>query len=208
MFDSFEIRSDLASMREAIKLARESFDTGKLLSRIDELNEMQNADGFWNDMEKAGAVSKELKSAENKIARLNRLSAGVDDCEALLSLIEELGDDSEIETLNAEMTALSTEIEQLRLEALLKGKYDGLNAILTLHAGAGGTEALDWVSMLFRMYSRYIERKEWNITVLDSLDGDEAGLKSVTFRAEGENAYGYLKAEKGVHRLVRISPFD
>ncbi|MDR3216434.1 MAG: peptide chain release factor 2 [Clostridiaceae bacterium] len=208
MFDAFEIRQNLVAMREVIKVAGESFDIDRLNARILELKEVQNTDAFWSDMEKAGAVSKELKAAENKLERLKRLSASVDDCEALLSLIEEFNDESEIETLNAEISALNVTIEQLRLEALLRGKYDGLNAILTLHAGAGGTEAQDWVSMLFRMYSRYIERKDWELSVLDCLDGDEAGLKSVTFRASGENAYGYLKAEKGVHRLVRISPFD
>ncbi len=126
----------------------------------------------------------------------------------LAELIEEAGDESEEAALLAEIGTLSDGIERLRLETLLKGKYDSLNAILTLHAGAGGTEAQDWCEMLFRMYSRYIERMGWGFAVLDSLVGDEAGFKSITFRAEGENAYGYLKAEKGVHRLVRISPFD
>ena len=123
-------------------------------------------------------------------------------------LAEETGDDSILEELEQELTVAEKDIEEMRLATLLRGKYDSLNAILTLHAGAGGTEACDWVSMLYRMYTRYTERSGYAVEELDKLDGDTAGIKSVTFRVEGENAYGYLKAEKGVHRLVRISPFD
>ena len=123
-------------------------------------------------------------------------------------LAEEAGDESILADLEQELAVAERDIEEMRLATLLRGKYDSLNAILTLHAGAGGTEACDWVSMLYRMYTRYTERSGYRVEELDKLDGDTAGIKSVTFRVEGENAYGYLKAEKGVHRLVRISPFD
>ncbi len=133
----------------------------------------------------------------------------IEDNETMLELVEMELDEEESKSLEIELNRLEKDLEKYRLETLFKGKYDGLNAILTLHAGAGGTEAQDWVSMLYRMYSRFVEKSnKYTLTVLDVLDGDEAGYKSITFRIEGDNAYGFFKAEKGVHRLVRISPFD
>ena len=126
----------------------------------------------------------------------------------LIELSLESDTDSEQEEIAAELSEIDKLTEELRLQTLLNGKYDGNDAIMSLHSGAGGTEAQDWVSMLYRMYTRYAERNGYKVTVIDSLAGDDAGLKSVTFTVEGENAYGYLKSEKGVHRLVRISPFD
>lgn len=134
--------------------------------------------------------------------------ARIDDALDTIDIVELEGDESEDEKILTTVHDLSEAVESLSLATLLSGKYDSLNAILTLHAGAGGTEAQDWCSMLYRMYTRYCERTGWTCTELDYLAGDEAGIKSVTFRVEGDNAYGYLKAEKGVHRLVRISPFD
>lgn len=132
----------------------------------------------------------------------------IEDIEVMIDMCIEADDDSETEGLVDDMKAVHKDIEALRLETLLKGNYDTNNAILTLHAGAGGTEAQDWASMLYRMYTRYAERAGYAVKVLDLIDGDEAGIKSITFVVAGTNAYGYLKAEKGVHRLVRISPFD
>ena len=132
----------------------------------------------------------------------------MDDTADVIELAEEAGDEELFGEIDAELTAAEKAVETLRLNALLRGKYDSLNAILTLHAGAGGTEACDWTEMLYRMYLYYAEKNGYSTTELDRLDGDEAGIKSVSFKIEGENAYGYLKAEKGVHRLVRISPFD
>lgn len=134
--------------------------------------------------------------------------ARIDDALDTIDIVELEGDEAEDEKILTTVHDLSEAVESLSLATLLSGKYDSLNAILTLHAGAGGTEAQDWCSMLYRMYTRYCERTGWTCTELDYLAGDEAGIKSVTFRVEGDNAYGYLKAEKGVHRLVRISPFD
>ena len=132
----------------------------------------------------------------------------MDDVETLLELVAEEGDESYAAEIEENLEKAEKDIEDLRLQTLLKGKYDALNAIMTLHSGAGGTEACDWTEMLYRMYICYSEKHGYKLTELDRIDGDEAGIKSVTFKVEGDNAYGYLKAEKGVHRLVRISPFD
>lgn len=132
----------------------------------------------------------------------------MDEAEGIVDLAEEENDESVLDELDGELTEVESTVEEMRLAALLRGKYDKLNAILTLHAGAGGTEACDWTEMLYRMYICYAEKHGYTITELDRLDGDEAGIKNVSFKVEGDCAYGYLKAEKGVHRLVRISPFD
>ncbi len=149
-----------------------------------------------------------MKTCEYKLNKINSLKSDIDNAEAILELLEDNEDEALYSELNALTLKLAKEIENARLETLLSGKYDSYNAILTLHAGAGGTEAMDWTQMLYRMYSMYAEKNGYKVKVLDVLDGEEAGLKSISFLISGENAYGYLKAEKGVHRLVRISPFD
>ena len=164
------------------------------------------APGFWDDLERAQKQNQRFKNIEDTLARHRALNARADDIEVLMELAAE--DDSAMEEAEQELAALGESVEEMRLETLLTGPYDQRDAILSLHAGAGGTEAQDWTSMLQRMYMRYCERKGYQVRVLDLLDGDEAGVKSVTFEVSGPNAYGYLKAERGVHRLVRISPFD
>ena len=149
-----------------------------------------------------------MKNCEYKLEKLDRLQKGIDNAEASVELLELEEDESLYTELNNILSQLEKEIESAKLETLLSGKYDNYNAIMTLHAGAGGTEAQDWTDMLFRMYSMYAEKSGYKVKVLDVLDGDEAGIKSISFLVSGEYAYGYLKAEKGVHRLVRISPFD
>ena len=149
-----------------------------------------------------------MKTCEHKLEKIKSLQNEIDNADAIIELIDEGEDEALFEELNNLIKKLGLEIESARLETLLSGKYDSYNAILTLHAGAGGTEAQDWTDMLFRMYSMYAEKNGFKVKVLDVLDGEEAGLKSISFLISGENAYGYLKAEKGVHRLVRISPFD
>lgn len=149
-----------------------------------------------------------MKTCEYKIEKVKTLEKKVEDASALIELLSDTDDQALFEELNSTILELVKEVEEARLETLLSGKYDSFNAILTLHAGAGGTEAMDWTNMLFRMYSMYAEKHNFKVKVLDVLDGEEAGIKSITFLVSGENAYGYLKAEKGVHRLVRISPFD
>ncbi len=203
-----ETKQELQKVKEMLIGVGNALDLEKLNNRKAELEQMQNEPYFWNDMQKAQVVNKECKSIENKLNKYNSLMSGLEDTDLLIDMCLEMGDDSESENILSEMKRLSHEIEQLRLQTLLKGKYDANNAILTLHAGAGGTEAQDWASMLYRMYLRYAEREGFAVKELDRLDGDEAGIKTVTFMVSGENAYGYLKAEKGVHRLVRISPFD
>ncbi len=149
-----------------------------------------------------------MKTCEYKIEKVKTLEKKIEDASTLIDLLSDTDDQALFEELNSTILELVKEVEEARLEMLLSGKYDSFNAILTLHAGAGGTEAMDWTNMLFRMYSMYAEKHNFKVKVLDVLDGEEAGIKSITFLVSGENAYGYLKAEKGVHRLVRISPFD
>ena len=160
------------------------------------------------DLDKAQQISKEIAALTNKISVFSDAEKIVDDAEVMIELAEEENDDSVLAELEVDLKKAEEKIEEIRLKALLSGKYDNLNAILSLHAGAGGTEACDWTEMLYRMYICYCEKNGYTLTELDRLDGDEAGIKSVSFKVEGDYAYGYLKAEKGVHRLVRISPFD
>lgn len=184
------------------------FDLDGLKSKLKELEDKQNEPEFWLDIAKAQVVNKEAKQIENKINKYKKLYADVEDVEVMIELSVEADDESEVAGIQSEIKRLTDAVGKLRLDTLLRGKFDANNAIITLHAGAGGTEAQDWASMLYRMYTRYAEQKGYSVKVIDLLDGDEAGIKSVTFMIEGENAYGYLKSEKGVHRLVRISPFD
>ncbi len=160
------------------------------------------------NLEKAQQISKEIAALTNKISVFSDAEKIVDDAEVLVELAEEENDESVAEEIASDLKKAEDMIEDIRLKSLLSGKYDNLNAILSLHAGAGGTEACDWTEMLYRMYICYCEKNGYTLTELDRLDGDEAGIKSVSFKVEGDYAYGYLKAEKGVHRLVRISPFD
>ncbi len=179
-----------------------------MVSKINELEALQNKEGFWDDLKKAGEINKQLAGCKNKYEEYNSLVKALEDLTVLIDLAEEENEDALAEEIENELKILSDKAEDMKIKTLLKGKYDNCNAILTLHAGAGGTEAQDWVSMLYRMYTMYAEKMGYKVKLIDLLDGDEAGIKSVTFELEGDNAYGYMKAEKGVHRLVRISPFD
>lgn len=184
------------------------FDLAGLSAEKDKLEAEMAEAAFWSDVENANKVNQRVKAISTKLERYKKLSARLDDLEVLLDMADEADDASLIPEIEAEYAELEAAVAKLKLETLLKGPYDACNAILSLHAGAGGTEAQDWVSLLYRMYTRYCERHDFSVRELDLLDGDEAGIKSVTFEVTGDNAYGYLKAEKGVHRLVRISPFD
>lgn len=164
--------------------------------------------GFWEDADKASADMKEVKLLKDVVARADALSTSYEDIMTLIEMANEEEDESLFPEVREEFEEFKKQFDDLRIATMLTGEHDGENAILTLHAGAGGTESCDWASMLCRMYERWADKRGYDVKVLDSLDGDEAGLKSVTLEISGENAYGYLKSEHGVHRLVRISPFN
>ena len=166
------------------------------------------APGFWDDPERSNQKMKELKNLKDTVGECDKLSTQYDDILTLIDMGYEENDESLIPEIRGELDEFIREFDELRIGTLLSGEYDKNNAILKLNAGAGGTESCDWCGMLYRMYTRWAERKGFTIEVLDYLDGDEAGIKSVTFQVNGLNAYGYLKSEKGVPRLVRISPFN
>ena len=176
--------------------------------RIAELSRYMEAPDFWDDPERSQKMTKELKSLEDTVKSFTTLSTQYDDISELIEMGYEENDPEVIPVIQESLDEFTTNLEALRLSTLLNGEYDKNNAIIRLNAGAGGTEACDWSGMLYRMYTRYADRNGFSVEVLDMLDGDEAGIKSVTFQVNGENAYGYLKSEKGVHRLVRISPFN
>lgn len=166
------------------------------------------APGFWDDPDRSNKQMKELKNLKDTVEQYNKLSTQYEDILTLIELGYEENDQEMVQEIRGELDEFINELEALRIGTLLSGEYDKCNAILKLNAGAGGTESCDWCGMLYRMYTRWAERKGFTVEVLDYLDGDEAGIKSVTFQVNGVNAYGYLKSEKGVHRLVRISPFN
>jgi peptide chain release factor 2 len=184
------------------------FDVAGLKERVAAYEARTGAADFWNDMDSAQKTLREMKSLKAKIGRFEEVSRAYDDARTLIQMGIEENDAALIPECREAANAFTEAYERFRIDTLLSGEYDRNNAILTLHAGAGGTESCDWVSMLYRMYCRYAEKKGYSCETLDYLPGDEAGIKSVTMQVNGENAYGYLKAEKGVHRLVRVSPFD
>ncbi len=183
--------------------------------RIDELNakvtaleETTTAENFWNDQENSSKVLRQIKQMKDKMAEYRALEGRLEDTIALAELAIEANDESMVGEVESEVRAIEEEEERMRIEILLSGEYDANNAIISFHPGAGGTEAQDWAQMPYRMYTRWGERHGYNVKLIDWLDGEEAGLKSATIMIEGVNAYGYLKGENGVHRLVRVSPFD
>ena len=184
------------------------FDLDKMAVDIQEFEEVMAQPGFWDDQDKAQAVIGDLNDIKNKYDSFNALSDGHEEYVLMLEMLEELPDPDMKKELEEGLKQLSKDIEDYELVMLLNGAYDKNNAILELHPGAGGTESQDFGEMLYRMYTRYIEQKGFSYEIIDYQNGDEAGIKSVTLLVKGEYAYGFLKAEKGVHRLVRISPFD
>ena len=194
-------RPRLEDLRAALKLEPAQ-------KEIEELEAASERDGFWNDVEKSQKVQKRLKTPKSKVENYQKLCAAWEDMYAICEMAIEENDDSMLEELESEYKQFSEKVEETRLSTLLTGEYDANNAILTFHAGAGGTEAQDWASMLYRMYNMWADRHGYKVRVMDYLDGDEAGIKSATIMIEGDNAYGFLKSEHGIHRLVRVSPFD
>ena len=184
------------------------FDLAGLKGELEEINKKVENPDFWNVPESAQKVLKKKKSLENKIENYEELETGFEDVGELMELAEEMEDEDEADSVVEMFNDLQNKMEELKLATLLDGKYDHNNAIISVHAGTGGVDAMDWTQMLYRMYTRWAEKKGYKVTLIDYQDDTEAGIKSATMIIEGENAYGYLKNEKGVHRLVRISPFN
>ncbi len=203
-----ECKRQLEEQEAALQELKNALGLEKLREEVEMLEHKSAEPGFWDNMEQAQKVTQRMASLKGKDEAYQKLCARTEDTLALIEMGDEAEDLSLVEEAQGEIDAIREEIATMRLSTLLTGEYDGNNAILTFHAGSGGTEAQDWAEMLFRMYTRWAERKGYKVTTLDYLDGDEAGLKSASILVEGENAYGYLKSEAGVHRLVRVSPFD
>jgi peptide chain release factor 2 len=203
-----ELRLSLQGMEPALKELADELGLDGMRKEIAELDQKATAPDFWDDMEKSQKILQRSSSLKNKIESYEKLKSSYEDLMALIELADEEGDLSLLPQAQQELEQFREGLGSMRLTTLLTGEYDAKNAILTFHAGAGGTEAQDWAEMLYRMYCRWGERHGFSVRTLDYLDGEEAGLKSASILIEGENAYGFLKSEAGVHRLVRISPFD
>ena len=201
-------RQKIIDLKTVLKEAGYSLDIDSARSELAAIEKELEKEEIYTNLEKSTEYSRKAQAIRNKIEAFDKAEKAITDAEEMIKLSEEEDDDSFMGEVEAELKEAESDIEKIRLQALLRGKYDASDAIMTLHAGAGGTEACDWTEMLYRMYICYAEKHGYKITELDRLQGDEAGIKSVSFKVEGLNAYGYLKAEKGVHRLVRISPFD
>ena len=208
MLEFEEYKAKLNAAKPALELLQGALKLESAKKEIEELEAASEREGFWNDVENSQRVQKRLKTLKAKVENYEKLCAAFDDMSVMCEMAIEENDDSMLAELKSEFERFSENVESTRLSTLLTGEYDANNAILTFHAGAGGTEAQDWASMLYRMYNMWAERHGYKVKVMDYLDGDEAGLKSATIMIEGENAYGFLRSEHGVHRLVRISPFD
>lgn len=203
-----QIKYELNQYSAPLKEVGESLDLEKKGFRVEEIEGIMEEEGFWNDAAKAQNYMKELKNLKDTIQEYKDLEAQYNDLYDLIEMVNEENDESMVEEVQAEFERFTNNFEEVRLATLLDGEFDKNNAIVTLHAGAGGTEACDWCSMLYRMYSMWAQSKGFSLELLDFLEGDEAGYKSVTMQINGMNAYGHLKSEHGVHRLVRISPFN
>ena len=208
MLEFEEYKVKLNNAKPGLEDLRGALKLESAQKEIEELEAASEREGFWNDVEKSQKVQKRLKTLKNKVENFQKLCAAWDDMYTICEMAIEENDDSMLEELESEYKQFSERVEETRLGTLLTGEYDANNAILTFHAGAGGTEAQDWASMLYRMYNMWADRHGYKVRVMDYLDGDEAGIKSATIMIEGENAYGFLKSEHGIHRLVRVSPFD
>ncbi|MBQ1620483.1 MAG: peptide chain release factor 2, partial [Oscillospiraceae bacterium] len=205
-YDSY--KQKLHAMDDTIENLFKALEIESARHEITRLEAEASEDGFWNDLERSQKNQTRLKQLQVKVSRYDKLVSERDDLLALIEMGNEMDDASLLPELEEGYAALEKKMEEVRLTTLLSGEYDSCNAILTFHAGAGGTEAQDWAAMLYRMYMQWANKHGFTFEMMDYLDGDEAGLKSATVMIKGENAYGYLKGEHGVHRLVRVSPFD
>ncbi|MCI9353051.1 MAG: PCRF domain-containing protein, partial [Lawsonibacter sp.] len=205
-FDEYKVK--LNNLTPMLQELAQALDLEGAERELDMLQAESAADGFWDNLAKAQKVQQRIKNLQDKVDSQKKRQGQWDDLMALCEMGNEFEDESLIPELEDGFTALEANMENARLETLLTGEYDRSNVILTIHPGAGGTEAQDWAQMLYRMYTRWTERHGFTYQIMDYQEGDEAGIKSATIMIEGENAYGYLRGEHGVHRLVRVSPFD
>ncbi len=205
-FDSY--KQKLNDLRPTLDGLAESLNLSGLRNELERYHAMQEAPGFWDDPEKSQKIVVKCRQAENKLERYNKMVSSWEDLMTICEMAAEEDDDSMLPELKEGFDLLTAEMEACRLETLLTGKYDKNNVIMSFQAGAGGTEAQDWCQMLYRMYTRWTERHGYTYQILDYQEGDEAGIKSASILISGDNAYGFLKGENGVHRLVRVSPFD
>ncbi|MGN0979416.1 MAG: peptide chain release factor 2 [Candidatus Avoscillospira sp.] len=205
-FDEYKVK--LTGLRPKLEGLSDSLNLGACKEELERLHAQIESDGFWDNQEISQKVMKRSRQLEAKVERYEKMLSAWDDLMTICEMAIEENDDSMLDELSAGYVELEEKMEEARLETLLTGEYDGNNALVSFQAGAGGTEAQDWCQMLYRMYTRWAERHGFTYKILDYLDGDEAGLKSASIMIEGANAYGFLKSESGVHRLVRISPFD
>lgn len=208
MVEFEELRLRLLDSEKPIENLKEALAIDSLKAEVEVLEKESAAPDFWDDMENSQKVMQKIGSLKAKVTGYESLRGDYEDALVMIELADEEGDLSLLDDCTASVKDIETRIEDMTLSTLLSGEFDGKNALLTFHAGAGGTEAQDWAEMLFRMYNRWGERHGYKVATLDYLDGDVAGIKSATILVEGENAYGYLKGEMGIHRLVRVSPFD
>ena len=203
-----EYKQKLQALEPTLQELEKALSIPKAREELAQLQKETEQEGFWSDVDRSQKVSQQIKRLESKVKKYDRLVSDWEDTLTLCEMAQEEDDASQLPEVTSGYETLEKEINERRLAALLSGEYDANNAILTFHAGAGGTEAQDWTEMLYRMYTRWAERHGFTYKILDYLEGDEAGLKSADIMIEGENAYGFLKGENGVHRLVRVSPFD
>ena len=208
MVEFEELRLRLLDSEKPIENLKEALAIDSLKAEVEVLEKESAAPDFWDDMENSQKVMQKIGSLKAKVTGYESLKSDYEDALVMIELADEEGDLSLLDDCTASVKDIETRVEDMTLSTLLSGEFDGKNALLTFPAGAGGTEAQDWAEMLFRMYNRWGERHGYKVSTLDYLDGDVAGIKSATILVEGENAYGYLKGEMGIHRLVRVSPFD
>lgn len=208
MLELDQMKIELFGLSDALREGRDSLNLPYKRQRIEELSREMEAPDFWNDTDKANAKMKELKDAQKTVADADGLSAQYNDIMDLIEIGNEEEDASVVPDIRADLNDFENKLEALRLSTLLTGEYDANNAMISLNAGAGGTESCDWCSMLYRMYCKWADKKGFSVDTMNIVDGDEAGIKSVDFQITGENAYGFLRSEHGVHRLVRMSPFN
>ncbi len=208
MVELEQYKYEWSQYESMVKELADSFHIDIRQARIEEIEQMMEEAGFWDNIEKSSEIMKGLKMLKGSLELIDHLQSQYEDLGVLIEMGNEEEDPDMVEEVEAEWKAFVKQFDKVKIETLLSGNYDKCNAVLKINAGAGGTESCDWANMLYRMFNRWAESKGYKTEVLDFLDGDEAGLKSITFQVSGENAYGYLKSEKGVHRLVRISPFN